>query len=141
VLTDTIRPASPMERLREKWPHTLVLDFDPEGEFVSAAADLGRLAKTADPVEICELFVEFASGGPADAGQLTVLRDVIEAVLHAEEGAGAPADPRAARAARAAADLGDAGTIDEWLANAGRDDWLLDADVAFGKRGGNPAAA
>src|SRR5262249_49900835 len=27
VLTDSVRPAAPMERLREKWPHTLVLDF------------------------------------------------------------------------------------------------------------------
>ncbi|HEX9063990.1 MAG TPA: exonuclease SbcCD subunit D, partial [Streptosporangiaceae bacterium] len=32
VLTDRVRPAAPMERLRERWPHTLVLDFDPEGE-------------------------------------------------------------------------------------------------------------
>jgi DNA repair protein SbcD/Mre11 len=141
VLTDTVRPPSPMERLREKWPHTLVLDFEPEGEAVSAGDDLRRLAKTADPVEICELFVEFASGGPADADQVAVLRDVIEAVQHADAADVAPADPRAARAARAAAGLDDAGTIDEWLANAGRDDWPLDADVALDKRGGNPAAA
>ena len=31
VLTDTVRPSAPMERLREKWPHTLILDFAPEG--------------------------------------------------------------------------------------------------------------
>ena len=31
VLTDPARPAAPMERLREKWPHTLVLDFEPDG--------------------------------------------------------------------------------------------------------------
>jgi len=134
VLTDAVRPASPMERLREKWPHTLVLDFDPEGEFVSAAADLGRLAKTADPVEICELFVEFTSGGPADEDQLAVLRDVVEAVQHDEAADGAPAGRRTAGS--------DAGAVDEWLANAGRaDDWLLDADLAFPERGGNPAAA
>jgi len=137
-----------MERLRGKWPHTLVLDFDPEGELVSAATDLGRLAKTADPVEICELFVEFTSGGPADEDQLAVLRDVVEAVQHAEaaDGAGRPADGADARpadgAAAGPADLADAGSVDEWLANAGRgDDWLLDAELAFPGRGRNPAAA
>jgi len=143
VLTDQIRPASPMERLRERWPHTLVLDFDPEGESVCTATDPGRLTRTADPVEICELFVDFAGGGPADAEQLAVLRDVIEAVQHAEASDGEPAPAaRPARAARAAAaDLDDAGSVDEWLASAGRDDWLLDEDLAFPKRGGNPAAA
>jgi hypothetical protein len=130
-----------MERLREKWPHTLVLDFEPEGEFVSAAADPGRLVKAADPAEICELFVEFTTGGPADRRQLAVLRDVVEAVQHGEAGDAAPADPLHAHAARAAADLADAASVDEWLANAGRDDWQLDADLAFPKRGGNPAAA
>jgi len=141
VLTDQIRPASPMERLRERWPHTLVLDFDPEGASVSTAADPGRLTQTADPVEICELFVDFAGGGPADAEQLAVLRDVVEAVQHADAADDAPAGSRPARATRAAADLDDAGSIDEWLAGAGRDDRLRDEDLAFPKRGGSPAAA
>ncbi|HEX9031603.1 MAG TPA: exonuclease SbcCD subunit D [Streptosporangiaceae bacterium] len=84
VLTDTIRPAAPMERLREKWPYTLVLDFDPEGEIVCAATDLRRLSQTTDPVEICALQVEFTSGGPPDDDQRAVLREVVEAVRHAE---------------------------------------------------------
>src|SRR5215813_9119245 len=37
VLTDRIRPAAPMERLRRRWPHTLVLDFAPDGEMISVA--------------------------------------------------------------------------------------------------------
>jgi DNA repair protein SbcD/Mre11 len=140
VLTDSARPASPMERLRERWPHTLVLDFDPEGEFVSVAADLGRVAKAADPVEICELFVEFASGGAARGEQLAVLRDVIEAVQNGEAEDGAHGDSRSSRARGIAADLDDTGSVDEWLANAGRDQWL-DDEVAFPPRGANPAAA
>jgi exonuclease SbcD len=140
VLTDPARPASPMERLRERWPHTLVLDFEPEGEFVSIAADLGRVAKAADPVEICELFVEFASGGAAGDEQLAVLRDVIEAVQNGEAAEGAQPDSRSSRAGGIAADLDDAGSVDEWLANAGRDQWL-DDDTALPARGGNPAAA
>jgi DNA repair protein SbcD/Mre11 len=87
VLTNTVRPASPMERLREKWPHTIVLDFDPEGGLTDAEADLGRLAEVVDPVEICGLFVEFTSGGPPDEAQRLVLRDVVETVQHAEAAA------------------------------------------------------
>ncbi len=84
VLTDPVRPAAPMERLREKWPHTLVLDFDPEGGLPGTAADLERLAAATDPVEICGLFVEFTTGGPADDAQQAVLRAAVEAAQHAE---------------------------------------------------------
>ncbi len=84
VLTDAERPASPMERLREVWPHTLVLDFAPEGGLPDTATDLRRLAQTADPVEICGMFVEFTSGGQPDPEQRAVLADVIESVQHAD---------------------------------------------------------
>jgi exonuclease SbcD len=84
ILTDTVRPPSPMERLRERWPHTLVLDFAPEGELPGPAADLRRLARAADPAEICGMFVEFTSGGWPDGEQRAVLADVIESVQHAD---------------------------------------------------------
>jgi exonuclease SbcD len=87
VLTDPVRPSAPMERLREKWPHTLVLDFDPEGGLVTPEADLRLLARTTDPVEICGLFVEFAGGGPPDAAEKQVLRDAVESAQHAEAAA------------------------------------------------------
>ena len=134
VLTDTVRPAAPMERLRKKWPHTLVLDFAPEGELTSSAADLRRLKQAADPVEICELFVEYTSGGSADAGQRRVLRDVVEAMRHGETGQdGVPATGGAVVCTDAAEidDLADAGSIDEWLANAGDDGDWLQAELAY----------
>jgi exonuclease SbcD len=87
TLTDTVRPSAPMERLREKWPHTLVLDFAPEGQLTGSDADLQRLAAATDPVEICGLFVEFTSGGPADATHRAVLRSAVEAAQHAESAA------------------------------------------------------
>lgn len=87
VLTDPVRPAAPMERLREKWPHTLVLDFDPDGGLPGADADLRRLAAATDPAEICGLFVEFTSGGPPDDAQRAVLRAAVEAAQHAEAAA------------------------------------------------------
>jgi DNA repair protein SbcD/Mre11 len=90
VLTDRVRPAAPMERLRARWPHTLVLDFEPEGGLAGRAAEVRQVARTADPVQICASFVEFAGGGAADAAQLGVLRDVVETVTQAEaaEGSG-----------------------------------------------------
>lgn len=87
VLTDPVRPAAPMERLREKWPHTLVLDFDPDGGRPGTDADLRRLAAATDPAEICGLFVEFTSGGPPDDAQRAVLRAAVEAAQHAEAAA------------------------------------------------------
>lgn len=85
VLTDNRRPNAPMERLREKWPHTLVLDFQPEGALVGPSADLARLAQTTDPVEVCELFVHFVGGAAPDDAELVVLREVVESVTHCEE--------------------------------------------------------
>ncbi len=87
VLTDTVRPPVPMERLREKWPHTLILDFAPQGQLTSSDADLQRLASVSDPVEICCLFVEFTSGGPADHAHRAVLRMAVETAQHAESAA------------------------------------------------------
>jgi len=84
VLTDPVRPAAPMERLREKWPHTIALDFQPEGGLVAPEADLSRLARATDPVEICGLFVEYAGGGPPDAAERQVLADAVEAATGAE---------------------------------------------------------
>ncbi len=87
VLTDTVRPPAPMERLREKWPHTLILDFAPEGQLTSSDADLERLASATDPVEICGLFVEFTSGGRPDGAHRAVLRAAVEAAQHSESAA------------------------------------------------------
>jgi exonuclease SbcD len=83
ILTDPVRPAAPMERLRERWPHTLVLDFDPEGGLVTPEADLRALAAAADPVQVCGLFTEFAGGAPPDEAERLVLRDAVEAAQRA----------------------------------------------------------
>ena len=159
VLTDNLRPASPMERLKALWPHTLVLDFEPSGELVSGAADLRRLRQAVDPVEICELFVEYASGGPADGSHRRVLLEVIEAVRGSEVAADHAVVRTRGVSASGRNDLADpveAGSVDEWLASAGRSGEALDAELAKpdkdggasggqerrgGSGGGSPAAA
>jgi exonuclease SbcD len=87
VLTDQVRPAAPMERLREKWPHTLVLDFAPEGGLPAADGGLALVAQDSDPAEICGQFVEYAGGGPPDGAQRDVLRDVVQQVRRDEAAA------------------------------------------------------
>jgi exonuclease SbcD len=87
VLTDPARPAAPMERLREKWPHVIALDFQPDGGLVSARADLAALAQVTDPVAICELFTQYAGGEAPDAAERQVLADAVEAAQRAEAAA------------------------------------------------------
>jgi len=84
ILTDAVRPSAPMERLREKWPHTIALDFQPEGGLVAPEADLSRLSRATDPAEVCGLFVEYAGGGPPEAAERQVLTDAVEAAGRAE---------------------------------------------------------
>jgi exonuclease SbcD len=84
VLTDQARPVAPMERLRERWPHTIALDFQPEGGLTGPDADLARLAEAVDPVEICGLFVDFVAGAPPDEAQLAVLRQAVETARRGE---------------------------------------------------------
>ena len=87
VLTDPSRPIAPMERLREVWPHTLVLDFAPDGEQISSAVDLARLSQTTDPVEVCAMFVEFVDREPVSSTEAAVFRTAIEAVQLSQSGA------------------------------------------------------
>lgn len=87
VLTDPARPAAPMERLRERWPHTLVLDLQPETEQVTTAHDARRLRQRSDPVEVCALFVEWVESTLPDPGQRDALHSAVEAVREAERSA------------------------------------------------------
>jgi exonuclease SbcD len=84
VLTDRSRPPNPMERLRERWPHTLVLDFAPDVEPVETKTDLARLRQQHDPVEVCALFIEWVDSTYPDRCQRDALSDVIEAVRDAD---------------------------------------------------------
>jgi DNA repair protein SbcD/Mre11 len=84
ILTDPARPLAPMERLREHWPHTLVLDFQPDGARTEVAADLARLRATSDPVEICAAFVEWVDSTRPTSAQRDALETAIEAVARME---------------------------------------------------------
>jgi exonuclease SbcD len=84
VLTDPHRPRAPMERLREVWPHTLVLDFQPDGARTAAPAQLVRVSESSEPLEICAAFLEWVDSTRPSAGQRSALESAIDAVARAE---------------------------------------------------------
>ncbi|WP_203335443.1 exonuclease SbcCD subunit D [Nocardioides limicola] len=77
TLTDDIRPAEAMERLRRRFPHALVLTFAPHsgpGTAPMTAPVTGR-----SDHEVALAFVEAVRGAPADAAESALLRDAVEA--------------------------------------------------------------
>jgi DNA repair protein SbcD/Mre11 len=77
TLTDPVRPEQPMERLRARFPHTLVLSFAPAGEpaaGVLAAAPSGR-----SDHEVALQFVAEMRGAPATDAEAALLLSACDA--------------------------------------------------------------
>ncbi|WP_405679020.1 exonuclease SbcCD subunit D [Streptomyces sp. NBC_01511] len=81
TLTDPVRPADPMARLAERFPHTLSLVFDPDrGDEDQIASYAQRLEGRSDQ-EIAEDFVAHVRGGAGpDDRERTVLRGAFDHV-------------------------------------------------------------
>ncbi|KUM38508.1 exonuclease SbcCD subunit D [Arthrobacter sp. EPSL27] len=81
TLTDAQRPAQAMEKLRARFPDTLVLGFDPEGAGAAATTSYSsRLAEATDDLSICCGFLEHVRGRAADDAEAAVLAEALEAV-------------------------------------------------------------
>ena len=85
VLTDQHRPARAMDRLRERFPHTLVLEYapsvPPEGHQSSYAQ---RIAAATDDLEISIGFLTHVRGQEASAAEAEALGQAIDLVRAAE---------------------------------------------------------
>ncbi|GAB3590846.1 exonuclease SbcCD subunit D [Angustibacter peucedani] len=90
TLTDATRPRAAMERVRERFPHTLALLLDPQG----APADqrtYGQRVRGHEPLDVCCGFLEHVRGGDVvGPGDRALLRDALEGARVA-----ADADPLA----------------------------------------------
>ncbi|MFI6708094.1 exonuclease SbcCD subunit D [Nonomuraea sp. NPDC050478] len=75
VLTDPVRPRAAMDRLRARFPHTLALSFEPEGE--RAAPAPARLQGRPE-AEVALDFVREVRGEPATREEQELLRRAIE---------------------------------------------------------------
>lgn len=76
TLTDPVRPAQPMDRLRARFPHALALRFEPEGREPAAAAVPSPSAR--DPLDVCLDFVSHVRETPATAAEAALLRRALE---------------------------------------------------------------
>ncbi|MCQ9132489.1 exonuclease SbcCD subunit D [Streptomyces hilarionis] len=80
TLTDAVRPADPMARLAERFPHTLSLVFAPERAPDDPAVSYARRLADRSDQEIAEDFVAHVRGAGPDAREQGVLRDAFDAV-------------------------------------------------------------
>ena len=87
TLTDAIRPLGAMEQLRRRFPHTLVLQFDPQGAPVPVRSYTQRTATESD-LDVCCSFLGHVRGGhgPSEEEQ-AVLATAVEAVRVQRAGA------------------------------------------------------
>ncbi|MCX4824839.1 exonuclease SbcCD subunit D [Streptomyces sp. NBC_01142] len=81
TLTDPVRPAEPMARLTERFPHTLSLLFEPERSGEDSLASYAQRLKGRSDQQIAEDFVAHVRGGSGpDDGERTVLRGAFDDV-------------------------------------------------------------
>jgi exonuclease SbcD len=81
TLTDAQRPAQAMERLRARFPDTLVLGFEPEGApAASGSSYSSRLAKAEDDLAVCCGFLEHVRGREPDTAEQAALAEALENV-------------------------------------------------------------
>ena len=70
-----------MERLRARFPDTLVLGFDPQGGQATAQASYSsRLADAPDDLAVCCGFLEHVRGRSADEAEKAALAAALENV-------------------------------------------------------------
>ncbi|WP_405917685.1 exonuclease SbcCD subunit D [Streptomyces sp. NBC_00728] len=84
TLTDPVRPADPMARLADRFPHTLSLVFDPERSPQAPDVSYARRLAGRSEEQIAEDFVAHVRGAGPDIREQAVLRDAFDAVRAAE---------------------------------------------------------
>ncbi|MER5178505.1 exonuclease SbcCD subunit D [Streptomyces sp. NPDC002896] len=80
TLTDPVRPAEPMARLTERFPHTLSLVFEPDRAPEDPDVSYGQRLKGRSDQQIAEDFVAHVRGAGPDEREREVLRDAFDAV-------------------------------------------------------------
>jgi exonuclease SbcD len=85
TLTDAERPVEPMERLRTRFPHVLVLLFEPEGGPAAGEGSYAARLRGRGDLEVATDFVAHVRSEP-DAAEAALLGRALEAVRRAEAG-------------------------------------------------------
>jgi exonuclease SbcD len=87
TLTDTVRPAGAMDKLRARFPHILTLEFRPEGVTADPRGYRERVAGR-DDLAVAAEFVSHVRGGVPSAGECDLLEQAFTAVRVAQEASG-----------------------------------------------------
>ena len=83
TLTDPMRPTDAMARLRGRFPHAVVLEFDPQGAHVPGSRYAERL-RGLDDGELVAAFVRDVRGVEVSAEELALVEDALTAGRVAE---------------------------------------------------------
>jgi exonuclease SbcD len=83
VLTDTARPEGAMDQLRRRFPHVLVLTFEPDGAEATGGTYRSRVAGR-DDLAIAAEFVAHVRSSPVTAGERTLLTAAFDDARRAE---------------------------------------------------------
>ncbi|TDB99150.1 exonuclease SbcCD subunit D [Actinomadura sp. 7K534] len=78
TLTDPRRPSAAMERLRRRFPHALVLGFEPEGGGTDGARTWSERVRERSALEIAGDFVAEVTDGPATEAERALLHEAFE---------------------------------------------------------------
>ncbi|TYB42794.1 exonuclease SbcCD subunit D [Actinomadura chibensis] len=84
TLTDTRRPSAAMERLRRRFPHTLVLGFEPEGGAAEAVRTWSGRVRERSAQDIAGDFVAEVTDGPASDAERALLDEAFQACRRRE---------------------------------------------------------
>lgn len=85
TLTDPQRPAQAMDKVRERFPDTVVLAFDPEGRSEEQRLSYSdRLAAAKDDLEVCCGFFDHVRGRAVDSEEKAALTAALDAARAAE---------------------------------------------------------
>jgi exonuclease SbcD len=84
TLTDARRPSAAMERLRRRFPHTLVLGFEPEGGGADGARTWSARVRERSALDVAGDFVAEVTDGPATGAERALLHEAFEACRRKE---------------------------------------------------------
>jgi exonuclease SbcD len=80
TLTDPVRPLGAMERVRRRFPHALVLQFDPQGAPIPVRSYAERAGAPSDLDVCCDFLGHVRAGRLADDDERARLAQALEAV-------------------------------------------------------------
>jgi len=127
TITDALRPMGAMERLRRRFPHTLVLAFEPVGAQVIPRTSAASLHQRGD-LDLCCDFLDHVRGGNAASEQERALlataveRSRVARGRHEDEGRVTVSDSDGAETDRADTGRADTGRADTDRADTDRAD-------------------